>query len=345
LLVLAVAGAALVAALVMAGVLPSRGHEAPRRPSVAPTLAPKVDSLQRIDPTTNSVVATIPAAGADGIAAGDGAVFVARSGAQTVSRIDPRSNAIVKQVSAAGAPTSIALGRTPDGPVLWVVSQRNTKLGSGLEQNSFGECSLSQLDPETLLTNYTLNPTGKDNACGPVVTLGGTTWFGGSSVSLALVDPYTGEAIRTIATGGISDPEAHGLALGAGAEWLASPNTEELYRFDRRGRRAIVIGSGSFPSDVAVGEGAVWVTDSLHDTVVEIDPSRNRIKRTIPVGHDPIAVAAGAGAVWVANNQDGTLSRIDPRTGRVTHFEVGPYPQNIAIGEDGVWVTVHPSSG
>jgi serine/threonine protein kinase len=333
LLVLAVAGVALITAAVLAGVLLSQGNGSPRRPSAAPTLTPKADSLQRIDPRTNKLVATISAgAGADGIATGDGAVFVASPDAQTVSRIDPKSNRIVKTKSASGASRSIAFGRTPQGPVLWVVS--NT---------SFAACSLSQLDPETLLTNFTLNPTGKDNACGPVATLGGTTWFGGSSEFLALVDPYTGEAIQTIAVGHISDPEAHGLAMGAGAVWLASPYTEELYRFDRRGRRAIAIGSDSFPSDVAVGEGAVWVTDSMHNTVIEIDPSRNRIARTIPVGHDPVAVAVGAGAVWVADDRDGTVSRIDPRTGRVTTFRVGPHPRNIAVGEGAIWVTVHPS--
>jgi serine/threonine protein kinase len=328
------AGAALIAAAILAVVLLSQGKGGPPgRPSAKPTLTPKADSLQRIDPRTNKLVATIRVgAGANGVATGDGAVFVASTDTQTVSRVDPKSNAIVKTISASGAPRSIALGRTPDGPVLWVVSN-----------NSFGPCALSQLDPETLLTNYTLNPTGKDNACGPVATLNGTTWFGGSSQFLALVDPYTGEAIRTIATGQISDPEAHGLAMGDDAVWLASPYTEELYRFDRRGRRAIAIGPGSFPSDVAVGEGGVWVADSMHDTIVEIDPSRNRIVRRVRVGREPIAVVVGSGAVWVADDGGGTVSRIDPSTGRVTTFRVGQHPRNIAVGEGAVWVTVHPS--
>ena len=337
LLVLAVAGAALIAAAVLAGVLLSQGTGGrPGRPSAKPTLTPKIDSLQRIDPKTNKLVATIGVgAGADGIAAGDGAVFVASTDAKTVSRIDPRSNTIVKRTSSAGTPRSIALERTPDGPVLWVTTN-----------NSFVQCALSQLDPQTLQTNYTLNPAGKGNACGPVAVRGGQTWFGGSVNFLVLVDPSTGEALRSIPVGRISDPEAHGLAVGAGSVWLASPFTEELLRFDRHGnKRAISLGSGSFASDVAVGEGGVWVTDSVHNTVIEIDPSRNRIARTIPVGHDPIAVAAGAGAVWVANNQDGTLSRIDPGTGRVTYFKVGPDPRNIAVGEGAIWATVHPSSG
>lgn len=331
LLALAVAGAALIAAAVLAGVLLNRSHGGPGRPSAKPTLTPKVDSLQRIDPKTNKLVATIAAgAGADSIAIGDGAVFVASTDARTVSRIDPRSNAIVKQVST-GVPKSLAVGR-PQEPALWVVINKSAE-----------SCTLSQLDPKTLSTNYA---TSFGEACGPVVTRGGQTWFGGSGGALVLVDWGSGNAMLTVRTGYISGAEGQGLAVGAGAVWLASPFTEEIFRIDRRGnKRAIEIGPGSFPSDVAVGEGGVWVTDSRRNTVIEVDPSRNRIVRTIPVGHDPIAVAAGAGAVWVANNQDGTLSRIDPGTGRVTRVEVGPDPRNVASGEGGVWVTVHPHDG
>ena len=93
----------LIVAGVVAGLLLSRGG-GPKKPSSAPTLAPKADSLQRIDPRTNKLVATIAAgAGAEGVAVGDGAVFVASTGDQTVSRIDPKSNTIVKRVAAAGA--------------------------------------------------------------------------------------------------------------------------------------------------------------------------------------------------------------------------------------------------
>src|SRR5207237_2263396 len=95
--VLTAVGLALAAVGVLAGVLLSQGG-GPGRPSSRPTLTPKVDSLQRIDLKTNELVATIGVgAGADGIAAGDGAVFVTSTETQTVSRIDPRSNAIVNR--------------------------------------------------------------------------------------------------------------------------------------------------------------------------------------------------------------------------------------------------------
>jgi serine/threonine protein kinase/streptogramin lyase len=341
-LVLGALAAPLIAAAVLVPVFLNRGTSGPRRPSSTPTLTPKVDSVQRVDPKTNKLVATIPAgAGADGIAAGDGAVFVASSDDRSVSRIDPATNAVVRRtaIDAPRPPRSVALGpQYPNGrgSVLWVVSAASTLSQGGQP------CSLSQLDARTLAKHFTTSFDG--GACGPVASRDGTTWFGGSYVSLVLVAPDSGQALRTVPTGGyVSGPDSgHGLAVGNGAVWLASPFTEELVRFDGRGKRAIPTGSGSFPSDVAVGEGGVWVADSLHNTVIEVDPSRNRIVRTIPVGVDPIAVATGAGAVWVANDQGGTVSRIDPGTGRVTTFRVGPHPRNLAVGEGAIWVTVHP---
>ena len=72
---------------------------------------------------------------------------------------------------------------------------------------------------------------------------------------------------------------------------------------------------GSSPSGIAVGAGAVWVTDNLGQSVSRVDPAVDRVVQTIPVGNGPEGVAVGEGAVWVANSSDGTLSRIDPVTG------------------------------
>ena len=59
--VITAVGVALVAAAVIAGVLLSQ-RGGPGRPSTKPTLTPKVDSLQRIDPKTNKLIATRPGA-------------------------------------------------------------------------------------------------------------------------------------------------------------------------------------------------------------------------------------------------------------------------------------------
>jgi serine/threonine protein kinase len=348
-LALAVAALVVTAAVLTPVFLLGGGSSGPSRPSSTPTLTPKVDSVQRVDPKTNSILATIRAgAGTDGIAAGDAGVFVSSADAKTVSRIDPATNAIVRRTATDAAPRSLALGpryQNGLGSVLWVVSYDSN--------NGPQPCTLSQLDPKTLGRRFTTDfhdPaggfTGRALPCGPVASSDRETWFAGTWNSLRLIEPVYGQALKTVQTGfgAAGDTDyGRGMAVGAGAVWLASPSTVELYRFDRRGKHSIAIAPDSFPTDVTVGEGGVWVTDSLHNTVMEVDPSRNRVVRTIPVGHDPVAVATGAGAVWVANHDDGTVSRIDPRSGRVTHFKVGPNPRTLAVGDGAVWVTVHPS--
>ena len=59
----------------------------------------------------------------------------------------------------------------------------------------------------------------------------------------------------------------------------------------------IPVGDG--PVDVAFGEGAVWVANSLGRTVSRIDPETNEVVETIGVGNAPQRLAAGAGSVWV----------------------------------------------
>jgi peptide/nickel transport system substrate-binding protein len=95
---------------------------------------------------------------------------------------------------------------------------------------------------------------------------------------------------------------------------------------------------GQRPSAVAVGGGAVWVTNSAGDTVSRIDPATHAVD-PIPVGSAPSGVAVGAGAVWVVNSGDSTVSRIDPQTNRVSSVRVLPGPSGVVVAAGSVWVT------
>jgi peptide/nickel transport system substrate-binding protein len=130
-----------------------------------------------------------------------------------------------------------------------------------------------------------------------------------------------------------------GMALGEGAVWLTESDGDILTRVDRTGLvTTTAVGHG--PSGVAVGAGAVWVTDTLDDTLLQIDPSTRVVTRLIRVGKGPLGVAVGAGAVWVANSRDGTVSRVDPETGRVQRIAVGGSPRQLVVADGKVWVTV-----
>src|SRR5262249_18579428 len=73
------------------------------------TLTPKVDSLQRIDPQTNQLRATIGVGhNPDAVAAGDARLWVGSVEDQSVLRIDPQTNQITGTVGAFG-PDSIAV--------------------------------------------------------------------------------------------------------------------------------------------------------------------------------------------------------------------------------------------
>ena len=95
--------------------------------------------------------------------------------------------------------------------------------------------------------------------------------------------------------------------------WVTDNLADNVTRVDPTGALTpIAVGNG--PSGIAVGEGGVWVADSLDNAVVRIDPNRRAVVETIPVGQSPAGVAVGGGSVWVANSGDGTVSRIDPVT-------------------------------
>ena len=100
--------------------------------------------------------------------------------------------------------------------------------------------------------------------------------------------------------------------------------------------------AGLEPTGIAVGEGAVWVADSVGDNVTPHRPAHEPQGREADQGRAWARRAwpSAAGAVWVANFRGNTVSRIDPNSNRVVAtIRVGNGPADIAVGEGGLWVT------
>ena len=318
--------AILVAIALVAGLVFVLGDE---NAAVAkPVLPLTVDSLVRIDPETNELVAAIPVgANPSAVAVGEGTVWVASKDDRTIARIDPRSSVVAEivDVSNAGPPISIAVG----GGEVW------TGHAFAVFDTSIWKHDLRGGSPLKVAEGGELIPAG-----------GERIWLL-TGPELEGIEPNLGTIVVRIPFDSFPSLDTvryRPVAAGDGALWVAEPSlTPRLTRIDSEsGQVLATIQLEVAPTDVAVGEGAVWVTNRSDDSVSRIDPATNRVTGTIRVGRSPEGIAVGDGAVWVASTRDGSVTRIDPATTDiVATIEVGAQPGDIAVGEGGVWVTVH----
>ena len=95
--------------------------------------------------------------------------------------------------------------------------------------------------------------------------------------------------------------------------------------------------AGRTPSNVAVGEEAVWVLDADDRTITQIDPESGDIVKTFSTGTTPKDIVVGGGALWIGNQQGegytGSISRIDPASTLVTRTLVlrRPAPRPVPV--------------
>lgn len=111
--------------------------------------------------------------------------------------------------------------------------------------------------------------------------------------------------------------------ISQGPHRLTAPaNSVGLIRAEDNAVTAVIQTHGR-PGGIATGAGAVWVTDTTHNQLVEIDPQHSNVER-IAVGRGPTGVATGDGQVWVVNQLDRTVAEINPRAlSEVDSFPVG----------------------
>ena len=85
---------------------------------------------------------------------------------------------------------------------------------------------------------------------------------------------------------------------------------------------------------VALSPDAAWFAASSQPTLFKIDPETLATSETFTIGRGPSDVAIGEGAVWVANSRDGTVSRVDLEDGEQETVEVGAVPGGIVTDFD-----------
>lgn len=253
------------------------------------------------DPVLPAGSRTVPVGfGPVGVAAGAGAVgagavWVAESGADSVSRIDPTTGEITATVAVPQTPLRVAVGLGS----IWVTS--------------FSGEQLVRLDPSGKVRAKL------DTGAGPEgVTTGlGSVWLVAQDAGRLLrVDPESTEITQRIRIG----VGARLVTTGAGRVFVSHFKDDRVLAINPVSgevQRSKVLCSG--PQGMALVKGLLWVACTFDDQVVALDPQTLAVRHTVEVPGAPDAVRLGPGGEVLVLAQAGpALVHIDPVAASVT---------------------------
>jgi YVTN family beta-propeller protein len=257
-------------------------------------------TVQRINPATNAVTASVAVGEGLPLAAGEGAVWAPNTDSETVSRIDPRTNAVTATIRLQGTdPMGVATG----AGAVWV----------GVQNPEGVLAAIERIDPATNSVVTSITEPGTDIGPGIAVSAG-AVWTGGRPAG-ARIDATTNRVVARIGS-----PRAGDVAADADAVWAASGLDVQglgLVRIDPGSNSVVTTISvlDSPTAGVAVGFSAVWVTTTRRPTtqspyvLARIDPRTNSVAGTMRLTLTG-DVATGFESVWVAAGN--TLLRLQP---------------------------------
>jgi YVTN family beta-propeller protein len=173
--------------------------------------------------------------------------------------------------------------------------------------------------------------------------------------SVGVIDPSSNKVVADVPVG----VEPGAIAVDKSGVWVANTGETTVSRVDPAdtAARARTISVDDYPSDVAVGAGAVWVAYGALGEVARINTDQNRVASAISAlegagcGSPRASVTTGIGHVWLACESD--LGKIDARTGAGTRIgytpcglltsasAVSPRFSDIAFGLGSLWIVNH----
>jgi streptogramin lyase len=218
--------------------------------------------------------------------------------------------------------------------------------GGSVWVGGFTDSAIVLVDPKTGKTTGRITvPTGTTE----MAARGGSVWVVNQlRRTVARISVRTHKVIgRPISVPG--SPVA--VAVTRTAVWVGSrtgarsgQRTQLLIKLDpRTGALVNTIPIPRGVQNLAVGEGAVWITNRFAPTVTRVDIQTGQ-QSIIRVGASPKGVDVGGGFVWVANEGDGTVTRIDPNTEAPAPIQTSVHPRGIAANAKAVWVSGYADS-
>jgi streptogramin lyase len=248
-----------------------------------------VGTLSSIDPHTGVIKKITVEEDPNSVAVDPkGYVWVALLKANQVAWIDPRLHEIVDQRSVGSKPNTIAVG-----------------LGAAWVANS-GDESVSRIDLHSHDVT-TIEGVGA-HASGIAVGLG-SVWVACSGAqTISRIDPATEKVTKTIHIG----RSVQGVAVGSDAVWVTDPLEDTVSRIDPHSGKIERIAVGRAPKGIAAAPSGIWVANSGGSVSRIDPNSDIVLGKPIVVEGQLNAIAVGLGAVWVTNLFDSTVVPIKP---------------------------------
>lgn len=271
-------------------------------------------------------------------------------------RIDPASNEVTESIDIGDRASSVTVGdgyvwvTSQSGRSLWRVDPRTSEtratpvegtpmdvvVRNGLAVVVTGpfEVAVQRIDAGTGALIETIPIPGAEGAATAVAEGDAGIWvvgcgFGGGNVG-RVSETTLGGATSLDRTKIFSEnenfvfghspdfPAYTDVAVGEGGIWMTLDSGPAIRRADPTGQQAVeVIDLPFLPRSVAIGAGAVWITGLIDDIVARLDPGSGEVTRSVGLGAGTAGVTVGYGSVWVASSIDGTVTRLDPRTGEI----------------------------
>jgi virginiamycin B lyase len=249
-------------------------------------------AVLRIDPATNTIVATVKVSGeaCSGLASGFGSIWVPICGKKPeLVRVDSAKNTISSMLPI--APAAPEGGITASDDSVWMVTDRNG--------------TLSRIDPSgNHVRQRTSIPRGSYNSA----FSDGIVWITGvESNVLTAVDAATGKVLESIPVG----VKPRFLAVGGGSIWTLNQGDGTVSRVDERSRKVtatIQVGIPGAGGDIGYGAESVWPT-VFGVPLTRIDANTNKVVRQW-VGKGGDSLRYGFGSIWITDYKKGLLSRI-----------------------------------
>ena len=248
-------------------------------------------TIQRINPKTNAIVATIglPGEACSGLATGFHSVWIPLCGKpNSLARLDMRTNKLtVLPIGPAGEEGGIAVSKDS----VWLISDDTG--------------TLNRINPQkNVVRQKILVPPGSYN---PIYNKGKIWITAVKANSVTAVNASTGAAIKTIPVG----PQPRFLTAGGGSIWTLNQGDGTVTRIDEKKLKVAATIHANIPGhggDTAYGAGSIWAT-VFGTPLTRIDARSNRILRqwTGP-GGDSLRI--GFHSIWITDYRNGLLLRI-----------------------------------